>query len=574
MQNLASIDAFGHKVSINLNKNKEIKTAIGGILTIICITLTLVSTWLIGNDIIYRKNPFSFQDSIVNSQYANISMSKDNFPIGFQILSHSLGINDPTYFNIQITKTFRNSNDKNNLIITPLAYRECTLQDFPKGYSTEYISKEGSSILCIDNQDFNLWGYFSEVTAQWLSINVYLCDYENNPNYCHSYSEIMDYISNKQILFSFFFLDVNIVNQNFLDPIQYFFSIPFHYLTYDQKNVNFYIEQDTIETDNGFFFTNLIYDYFFRAVESIAETSIYSHSLKCIFKANFFSSNATVDHHRSYIKATEIIASVGGIIKLLQMLFLFITYPFTINLSYIQTINELFKYNNNFYRIKGIDRTQLRNLRFTEKSSTTLNQLKANQDLKNSEIKDVKINLENSTDFNNFFINNKNNINENNQIINLKNSDLKNAKMNLENSADINNFFNNNKNINSKDLTKKSNNLKLSFLDNLKIILKKFVYNKLILTSNAKDFEKYLNKISNYFDLFNIFRLQDDLDHLKELLLDETQYSLFLTLKPDMEIINRNNLNENDLIHKLIEKIQNNEHTNIDIKLLGMMSTI
>src|SRR5438132_1393552 len=58
-----SIDFFGEPVSVYINKQKTVRTLLGGTFSIIMGILIIIFSWIIGKDIYYKDNPFSYQQS-------------------------------------------------------------------------------------------------------------------------------------------------------------------------------------------------------------------------------------------------------------------------------------------------------------------------------------------------------------------------------------------------------------------------------------------------------------------------------------------------------------------------------
>jgi hypothetical protein len=103
--------------------------------------------------------------------------------------------------------------------------------------------------------------------------------------------------------------------------------------------LNYLIEQDTIVTDSGLIFESITETQFLRAVELQNDLALFSPEDKRVISWNFFSSNQTKIYSRKYIKLSEIMASVGGLLKIFSSLFVLINIPFC-NINKIQKIME------------------------------------------------------------------------------------------------------------------------------------------------------------------------------------------------------------------------------------------
>ena len=205
MKYFSKIDAY-KKVNILINGENKIKNVFGGILTLFTLMIILILSWIVGNDMIYRKSPSSFQDTIVNRQYQNITITKENFPIAFGLFdSNGMQINQQNYLNIEAILWYYNFSDPNSQYQIILEYERFNLNNFPTASPLEFNSSGAESSYCIKNQNLHLWGYYTSDSFTMLQLSVSICDDQVN-SLCHNYTEIMKYISNNQIVFRLFFL--------------------------------------------------------------------------------------------------------------------------------------------------------------------------------------------------------------------------------------------------------------------------------------------------------------------------------------------------------------------------------
>jgi hypothetical protein len=106
MKFLRNIDIYGEPLKLHFNKNSNEATSLGGLLTILTITLGIIFSWLIGKDLYYKENPYSYQQSMVYNQSEAIKINKTNFPIWISIQDqYGVALNDDKFIKINVNYT-------------------------------------------------------------------------------------------------------------------------------------------------------------------------------------------------------------------------------------------------------------------------------------------------------------------------------------------------------------------------------------------------------------------------------------------------------------------------------------
>jgi len=133
---MKNIDFFGEPVKILLNKQSSIKTTIGGYLTILTIIMTLIFTWFIGKDIIYKENPDSYQQKDIFENFQNITINNTNFPFSFTMMDDdSVPLVDFSYLTLKLNEiTYNLNSTTGNYDLTgkyskPVKF--CNYSDYP-----------------------------------------------------------------------------------------------------------------------------------------------------------------------------------------------------------------------------------------------------------------------------------------------------------------------------------------------------------------------------------------------------------------------------------------------------------
>jgi hypothetical protein len=158
---LKFIDIFGDNIKLNLKQQEKIKTSIGGIFTILTLIAIIIFSCFIGNDIVYKSNPLTYSEEIVNNQYDNNIFDKHSFPFSVGLLdSYGNLINDTSYIKLELTNYFITSINGIQLTNkTNIELKRCVKEDFPELAETTFLNSLLPITLCPNTSDFNVYDY-------------------------------------------------------------------------------------------------------------------------------------------------------------------------------------------------------------------------------------------------------------------------------------------------------------------------------------------------------------------------------------------------------------------------------
>ena len=334
---IASLDLFGEEIKLRVKNSEKVKTTFGGFLTIILCISMVTFCWLIGNDIIYREKPVSYKDIIVTTSYPQLALDKYDFPIGFALQDQNGNIvpMNSSLVELTVRQTFT---DQVKNIITKKQFPlvACDHSHFPNQTDISLIN----NYLCVDNQNFTVGGYWSESSLTYLNINVALCNYNNTPDKCGTYDEMMKYISEFQLNLGLLFYLQTLSVSNYTNPFINYPSTPYKFL-YPQgtKIVNYMVQSNILNTDSGFFSQSFDQIEYFSFSELQSDLSVNFGT--SIMSMDIYSSNISDRTYRKYVKITDILGSIGGILNFLMVVFYFISLPFAKIQKYISIIEKL-----------------------------------------------------------------------------------------------------------------------------------------------------------------------------------------------------------------------------------------
>lgn len=354
---MKNIDIFGEPMKIKLNNQFFIQTGIGGILTLLTILLVLIFTWFIGRDIIYKEKPISYVQTDMFEKFLNINITKNNFPFSFTMTDDdNVPLVDFSYLTIkfysveyvldEISDSFTLKNK------TEIPTRFCKYEDFPLLTEKQFENTQLGLTLCpnIENYSFNLYGYWNEEKISYLQISIEGCKNNTNSNLiCKTNHEIKQYIADTGSNLNIYYIGTKVLINNNTHPIEFLTSASYKYVIPEYyKKSTFKIQTENILTDNGFVFNSNENLEFFKMIEEFTDIRLIDEEAYQLLVFEIFSSNISDTYNRRYVKVADIIASLGGIFKVFNVVFLYLNTIFSQVEKNISIVNEVFVLNKKF----------------------------------------------------------------------------------------------------------------------------------------------------------------------------------------------------------------------------------
>jgi len=365
MNTIKIFDLLGKKVNLKIDSRNTIKTQFGGILTIIAVITIFVLSWFIGKDIVYHENPISFHQNSINIKTPNITFNRNSFPISISVFSiNSEILNDPTYFSIELI--YQKWKIENDIYVNQdvfIKLEPCTAKHFPTISNETFFDLALNQVLCPNYHSIDIFGSWSEPEMNRLKIQLKMCDWEKNKDFCKSESEIKKYFNKNSPNLNILYLDLQMNVKNYYSPIEYFpvyidkFSVPeLLKLTY------FHVQEQKLYTDDNLVLNDIKEDRFLKLVEQSTDITDIDKENKITNVFFIMSSNKYDSYHRKYIKVPEIIAVVGGLMKSITFIMSLIVKIFSEFEFYNTIINQIFKIENpkndkiqSFNSLKNLD---------------------------------------------------------------------------------------------------------------------------------------------------------------------------------------------------------------------------
>jgi hypothetical protein len=511
-----AIDIYGDPIKLQFNNEFNLKSSLGGCLTIITIIAGFVFSWLIGKDIFYKVKPYSYQQNTIYENSPSIYINRTSFPLFFEIQNNFESFNYERYLNFTMNYV---SMERNNLSlfemkeVKNLKLIKADSKNFSVILEEDFKKRKLSNFLTIDSYDnFEIAGYFNQDLAKFLSIVVTECDIATFPDFCATHEEIDSFINKNIITFHMIYKDYQLSITDYDNPTKYFMVNPFNTVNNESKDIKFFIEQDTLQTDSGFIFEELSDQNYLRMVESNYDTRVFNSNTKDRVIFSFFSANRSNFIFRKYIKIHEILASIGGLLQVILKVFQFLNSPFcTINknstlIDFLFSKEEdLILHSSESFKISKF------------KNSELIGDKKLNP---SGEILKVKTfsNLNNNDKSSNTkdFINQKNFMN-----LNLRND--------IHTFEALNNYIQNYKKIKYDEENKLSK--KLTYWLKISTVCRKIKKCKSLSNRYIEFYEEAKNYTENFFDYIKVVKYINEFDHFKKIFMNQNQQKLFSLIR-------------------------------------------
>lgn len=370
---LKKVDLFGAKFRFPVMGQKSYKTNIGGLCSIFCFGVLLMFFFILGTNFYKRENPMVAFNKEFKTNYFNYTLNINNFNLGFRITDDIY--NFKLFANIYEIEahliTYRKLNNGTHKKISDeiLDYHQCDFSNFDN--SIYY-----KNFYCLDklNSDvgLNLSGLWDSDEIKFIQIKVFeknmVVDYLNsiqdsindsshlqnndeltdrfsshsttneemgsfkkynssqietafNPNYT---TNLGSYSKNNNISMKF---PIQFLLQSFyFNPMDYYSPFKLHlFITNEnlnnnyKKEISFIFKTGTVYDKIGWFSeyseaSSLI--GLDRIEKDIMLADSQEESFNCIFKSNFLFDRIHESYYRRYIKVNELIADIGGILKM------------------------------------------------------------------------------------------------------------------------------------------------------------------------------------------------------------------------------------------------------------------
>ncbi|KAL4489270.1 hypothetical protein ABPG72_006334 [Tetrahymena utriculariae] len=522
---------YGQSIQLNLNKKNKYNTAFGGILSLVIFKLLLVGCWFFGKELIYKQNPQVISQMRVVDSPRRIDIRPDNLIIMMGVANENAQyFSDPTIFTanaiqqVQVSyvdlNTGKTTIQLKNLNIT---MRLCNKNDIGIPNTESYFNQLNfPALYCFDTskQPVYFEGDFNQKQFSQVFVYIEKCKNSTQSEVICKPKEVIE----KTLLLSkvgIFMSDQVVDPLNFKNPIS-------------TRGINLYASTSSdFPQEIGLYFTNQYIDtdagIFYQDIQSIS-TFIFSQQTITPF---FSDPNALARilirlqkqkenyMKRTYLKLAEVVAQVGGLLKILVLLGFFLSNPISKLYYFKAIIDEIYQFQRTDNKIQLIAKDQQK-FESSKKETIDKSQLAQIQDqqqkliIKNK-VKVKKLELDQNQPQNSSQQTDR--LNQNSSNV-LNGSPSKQSESEFNKAGIIDNIINKTKQY----FQSTHSILKYSFAQYLSYAI---TPKSKILSNQNSLFEQGIDKIQENFDILYIFNKLFEIDKIKQILFNSDQLKLF-----------------------------------------------
>jgi len=347
---LENVDVFGIVCKLEFEKKGRFKTAFGGLLTVLIVMMTLSLT-INEARLLYDHSLPRINSLMLYKKYApkmDIDEMDLRFGMGFYD-THGKQFDDPSYFTFTANQYIldKRTNHKGVRIDVPIELEYC--EKFPNrfvtsnyNYTLDAKMSQMNKFFCFKNQAGSSEGSFSLDYFENMQINMVKCVNSTSNIPCKSKEEIDKKLTGGY--FEFYYSNVYLNENNFTNPLIYHFEVYFTKLDSNSyKFVDVYFKTVNLTTDLGYIYENEKTETFVNFEYSKESAIIGKNDVIIDFHIN--SSKSLQVMNRKYMKFTEMISTIGGILNVCIIIGAVVTRFFSIIQMKIKMLNTLFYFD-------------------------------------------------------------------------------------------------------------------------------------------------------------------------------------------------------------------------------------
>jgi hypothetical protein len=330
---IKKIDIFGIHYVLLFDGKLKYQTILGGIVTIISIIFSASMIYVLGEEVFYKSNPKDLLKIEVNPKPMNLTYMKS---MAFLIVDQTSSYLEDFKRLVRFQANYHQLSNINGTFTELQGFpkiinlRNCKSSDFPSTVSEQYYLMALDNAICFDNHDFTIGGDFSGDYVSYIDFWISPClNYTNNNFKCNSKEEILEFFNSGKISISLHRDEIQYNATNFLNPIEKFIIEDNYILDMRiSKKYAYYLQNFVVETNEGIFWND-----FTSQVDQTYDIPKFDFSFNSnnfeeisLVEFRFLSSIKNVVHTRTYLKGTDVIAQLGGLLKIFLMVGEFLFY--------------------------------------------------------------------------------------------------------------------------------------------------------------------------------------------------------------------------------------------------------
>ncbi len=337
---LVMIDIFGTRFNFNINEKEIYKTPLGGFFTLISLGIVVFFTFFFGIDFYYKTNPSIYTNTMVPDRYDDpLLLTPENLVIAWRIEdNHGIRVDfDKIIYPIQHINYYKKNeiNDLENVYSKEIPITKCNKSNAKMKEFTNFHKFDEWYCFDWSHRNNTFGGYWDGDYVTWFQLSLYLCDRGHNEIEAFIYSNrtnctIMSDYTNIEtqkggLSLSIMYPEYYFNPKDLVNPLQISYKNYFNFFTPQLRKIDrFYFNKVTVFDDKGWIFEDIQNKTLLsmnRNLPDLNINNIKNGTLSRFYEVNFYMEKGYKTIKRSFLKIQDVGAKLGGIIKVILLIF-------------------------------------------------------------------------------------------------------------------------------------------------------------------------------------------------------------------------------------------------------------
>ncbi len=370
---LKKIDIFGMTFSFTTLGHEKFKSSVGAFITIICLGIIGVFSFIFGRNFYYRENPSVLNQKVVPQNYTDLfELNKKNLFVAFRITQQGFnadidGMLWPTIEYVNFDNANNNMKALSMPKIVPCSDPKVFDEDFAYSFKADlWWCPDWSSVPRKPNETLLFGGGWDAPEVAYFAFSINTCE---NRVFLNG-TKCADKDALKRSLATGLYIDVaqpenNFSPDNYDKPLKRTFKSNFYKMDYTiRKTDRIYIEETTLNDDRGWIFEDVVPTKMYSVGDRGNDFSFFDDNAWGVHgrSANLYNMAVYMTKpytklKRTYMKIQDVGAILGGFLKFILLFANIISNFFSKHLRNENLYNVLFDKDKDTDRT--IDASQL-----------------------------------------------------------------------------------------------------------------------------------------------------------------------------------------------------------------------
>jgi hypothetical protein len=346
---LSSVDIFGVEPKLNMKQSDKHNSAIGGLVSLVFLGVTIMGILYFGQELIYKKEPSVIETKTHDPEPGRFNLTIDKFNFFIGVSDSNNYFIDPSVYSLSAELAYyHKDNGSKNYTFTsiPLKVEKCSLNRHFSAFKDLFRNDDDLALYqCIDADDSNdlyLQGYKGSDVYVLVRLLIKPCINGTGMVKCKDPDFIESKLKDANAYINF--IDTAFNPKLYIEPEEYLKrDLTTTFSTNHLKRLGIYFHNKEYITDGGILIESLEKHTFLEYEYSYEYTST-RNDYDPIFITELRLSNIKYLTYRKYLKIQKFLSEIGGLIKGIMSILQIVIMVFTKTSYFSYLINEIYVY--------------------------------------------------------------------------------------------------------------------------------------------------------------------------------------------------------------------------------------